>query len=157
MALPPIPRTSAVLKGVKATIDYIWDNWLQDVVKAVNAAAKESGQVSLTAQDASISATAIDGPTLAGGFYRITYAQRVTQAASSSSSLTTAFGWTTGGVSCSFSGAAMTGNTTATTQGAVVPITVDAGTSVTYATTYATSGATSMSYELSVRLEALPA
>jgi hypothetical protein len=154
----PVPRTNDVLQTQKGKIAQWWDNWFQEIAKMLDAA--NTGAVSLSAQSASVAATNItpDTPTasLAAGLYQISYSARITQAAGISSSLTPAFGWTDGGVACSFTGAAMTGNSTNTTQQAVIPIQVDAGTNVSYATTYASSGSPSMTYALRVRLELLP-
>lgn len=112
-----------------------------------------SAPVSLTSQHAAIATTPIPSDTLAPGLYRVSIYQRVTTAAGVSSSLTTAISWTDGGISCSFSGAAMTGNTTATTQSFSQLIRVDRATPVSYTTTYASNPATVMQYSLDVVLE----
>ena len=108
---------------------------------------------SVAAQGASIAATDISGTGLSAGLYRVSYYARITRAATTSSSLVVALGWTDGGVAQSYAGADMTGNTTATTQTGSVLIHVDAGQPVTYAATYGSVGATAMQYGLSVTLE----
>ena len=112
--------------------------------------------VSLTAQVASIGTTSIPSASLASGLYRVSYAARVTVAGSVSSSLTVIISWTAGAVTQSISGAAMTGNTTATFQTATYLINIDTATPVSYATTYADGGGgTAMKYELGIVLEVM--
>lgn len=111
--------------------------------------------VEVTAQEASISTTPLPTEALAPGLYRVSYYARVTRAATSSSSLTVTITWTDGSVACSFSGAALTGNTTGTLQTETLLIEIDQASPVSYATTYATSGATTMQYKLAIVLEAV--
>lgn len=114
---------------------------------------KQATPVSLTAQAASIGATEIVQATLNAGLYRVSYAARVTRAATTSSTLTVAISWTAGGVTQAISGSAMTGNTTATFQTNTYLIKLDQAAPITYATTYGSVGGTTMLYELSVVLE----
>ncbi len=116
----------------------------------------------LTGQSAAIAATSltISTPTglttkLSKGLYRVSTYARITQAASTSSSLTVTLGWTDGTVACTSSGSAVTGNTTATTGSQSVVIRSDADGSVTYATAYSSSGGTAMQYRLDIVLEQL--
>ena len=116
----------------------------------------------LTDQTAAIAATSltISTPTglttkLSKGLYRVSTYARITQAASTSSSLTVTLGWTDGTVACTSSGSAVTGNTTATTGSQSVVIRSDADGSVTYATAYSSSGGTAMQYRLDIVLEQL--
>lgn len=154
--IPPVPRNNTVLKGLKQTIEYIWDNWFQVVASAIASTPQEIGEVDLTAQSTSLSSTALVTPALPGGAYRVSYYARITRAASVSSSLTPQIAWTDGGVACSYTGAAMTGNTTSTTQSGVIALVADANTTINYLTTYASAGGTSMQYSLVVRAEELP-
>lgn len=155
MPLAPVPFNSVLMSLKTRLMEFSWVRWLESLVTAVNATGQTLGTETLTAQTASVTTTAFQAPVLVAGLYRVSYYQRVTTAATSSSSLTTTISWTDGGVSCSQSGAAMTGNTTATTQNGTLVISVDAGTSVTYALAYATSGATAMAFSWSGRLEVL--
>ncbi len=116
----------------------------------------QTGAVSLSAQDATIAATAIPAPETQNVLQRVTYSLRITQAATVSSSATVTIGWTTSSVSCSQAFAAVTGNTTATQQNDSVVIFPDAATSITYGVVYASVGATVMQYALDVRLDELP-
>lgn len=109
--------------------------------------------VSLTGQTASIAVTAIPTASLASGLYRATYYVRVTTAAGTSSSIDVSFHWTDGGVSCSVTSAALTGNTTSTLGTGSALINIDAATPVSYSTTYASVGAPVMAFSLFLTLE----
>lgn len=111
----------------------------------------------LTAQAASIGTTALPTATLAPGLYRATYYARITQAATSSSSLEVTLTWTDGAVACSFTGAAITGNAVTDLQSDTLLIEIDQASPISYSTTYATSGATAMLYKLSIVLEVIRA
>jgi|TARA_R100000049_G_C1939092_1_gene83049 hypothetical protein len=110
------------------------------------------GVVDLVGQSASIGTTAIPTATLATGLYRVGWTAKLTTAATTSSSLTVTLTWTRG-VTVTFAGAAITGNTTATFQSEIKQIKIDASSPVSYATTYVSVGATPMVYELAVVLE----
>ena len=109
--------------------------------------------VSVSAQTASIGTTSIPTSSLSSGLYRVTYYCRITTAASVSSSLIVSFTWTDGGISCSLSSAALTGNTTSTVGTGTALINIDASSPISYATTYASVGVPAMSYSLSITLE----
>ena len=128
--------------------------WLLSLADRINATPERTGTVEKTTQAASISATVIALPSIAPGVYRLSAAARITRAATSSSSLTLTFGWTQA-VACAVSGAAITGNTTATTGSLVAIVRADEATNITYATTYASSGGTTMQYRLDVCVEQL--
>ncbi len=149
--LPAIPFQDK-LSGEGGIVSAIWNRYLTVLVNRVLSTQWIVANTSLTAQAAAITSTAI-GPALPAGLYSASYYARITQAASVSSSLTAALTWTDGGVSQSYSGSAITGNTTASSQSQSVPlIKVDAGSTVQYSTAYSTSGATPMQYALSVVL-----
>ena len=128
--------------------------WLLSLADRINTTPERIGTVEKTTQAASISATAIDLPSIAPGVYRLSATARITRAATTSSSLTLTFGWTQA-VACTVSSAAITGNTTATTGSLVAIVRADEATNVTYATTRASSGGTSMQYRLDVCVEQL--
>jgi hypothetical protein len=157
MSLPAIPRQSPVT-GPNGLVGDAWDlRFLVPLVAAVNAAPESRQHVALTGQTASLSATAfVPATAITAAVYRVSYAIRVTTAATSSSSLTVTAGWTAGAVAQSSSGAALTGNTTATQQSGSFLVKADGGTAITYAVTYASTGATAMAYELDVILEQMP-
>src|SRR5204863_5568747 len=108
---------------------------------------------SLTGQSASISTTAIPMGTIAAGLYRVQWEARITTPGTVSSSLTITISYTDDGVSCSQSGAAITGNTTSTVQSGVILVESDQTVPISYATTYASAGATAMVYKLNVTCE----
>lgn len=155
--LPPVPRSTQLVKSVKdLLVHFSWDNWFQQIVDLFTATPGVVGRASLTGQTASIGATNLNMGTLAAGLYRTSVSADVTQAATVSSSLAYALGWTYGGVARTFTGSTITNGTTASYQQDVVAMQVDASTNVTYSATYASSGATPMSFSLAATLEQLP-
>ncbi len=154
--IPPVPRFSAVLKGMVELIEFHWDNWFQGIANAINITPASVGTTTLTAQHATVTAAPLTMQTLSAGLYRLTYYLRITRAATSSSSLTAAFAWTDGGQACSVTESAVTGNTLTTTQAGVVPFQIDAATTPTVTLTYASSGVTTMQFAFTASLEALP-
>ena len=139
----------------------VWVQWFTQLFQvlgqtasvAANGAAIASG----TAQAASISATEIGATSYPSGTYRVNVSAQITQAATTSSSLTLQVDWTSNGAACSYSWPALTGNTLSTVlvQPALT-ILVDQSTQVTYRTTYASVGATPMQYQFRIVMEALP-
>jgi hypothetical protein len=125
------------------------------VTGTLNKTPRRTNNVDLTDQAAAIAATDM-GSTPRAGLYRLTYYARITQAATTSSSLTVTLDWTDGVVNPSYSGAAITGNTTTTTQSGSQTFLVDARSAINYSTAYASVGATPMQYALSLYLEELP-
>ena len=115
-----------------------WIVWLfESLVPRVQVASQWLTKVTLTAQSASIIATAIPLPALAAGEYRISLYGRITTPDSLGSSLTVTAGWTEGAVAIPKSSPAATGNSTSTTALLSELVTIDRATSLTYATTWA--------------------
>lgn len=156
MAIAPVPFRNAITALPKLFVTDEWLRWLTSVIDAIRAAAQKVGTVGLTTQGASIGTTAIPTARLGAGLYRVTFYARITRAATASSSLTVTVSWTDGGIACSQTFAAVTGNTTATTQSGSLMARVDEATSISYATTYLSSGATSMQYAVDIRAESIP-
>lgn len=153
----PAPIRDDVLASLEVRkLSLTWIQWFTSAYTALKAAVRNIGSASLETQSASLSSTEIQAPALSAGLYQVSYAARITRAATSSSSLTVTILWTDGGVACSQSGAALTSNTTATQQSGFVLIQADANSTVRYSTTYASSGATTMQYQLAVRLGVAP-
>jgi len=148
----PIPLRDPVVDANRM-LSQAWMKYLVRLPATLYAIPSRLNGETEIAQAASIAATDISGAGLLAGLYRVSYYARVTQAATTSSSLVVTLGWTDGGVAQSYSGADMTGNTTATNQAGSVLIRVDAGQPVTYATTYGSVGGTVMQYAISVTLE----
>ena len=113
--------------------------------------------VSVAQQSASIGATDMSNGSLSAGLYLIQYYARITQAATTSSSLEVVFDWTDGGVTPVYTGAAMTGNTTSTFQSGSLMVEVDALSPIRYSTIYASVGGTVMEYKLGVVLSEVSA
>lgn len=133
-----------------------WIQWMTGIYTALRAAVRNISSASLETQSASIASTALQVPSLPQGLYQVSYAVRVTRAATVSSSIQVTITWVDNGVTCSQSGVALTGNTTSTQQSGFLLIQADSGSSVSYSTTYASVGATAMQYQLAVRLAAAP-
>lgn len=126
--------------------------WLLALADRVNAGPQILASATATTQAASIATTNFAILSVQPGVYRLSMAARITQAATTSSSLIVTFGWTSA-VACTTSSAALTGNTTATVGSMTFLVRVDAATAITYATTYASAGATAMQYRLDVLCE----
>jgi len=151
------PRRASFGKLAKDPLEGLisssWVSYFNDLGVSAQAAPSRIGSVSYSDQIASRSATDISDGGLSGGLYRLSYYARITQAASTSSSLTVLLDWTDGGATPSYSGAAMTGNTVTTVQSGSILIQVDPTSPVRYSATYVSVGATVMKYSLHVVLE----
>ena len=151
------PRDMKVPRGredpEEGLIAQPWVRWFTGLGEDQDASQTRIGSVALTGQSATLATTAIDAESLSAGLYTVQYYARITTAATTSSSLTVTLSWTDGGVSCSFSGAAITGNTTATTQSELKLVRADATTPISYATTYASDVAAQMQHSLYIVLQ----
>lgn len=157
MALAGLPRTNALVTAAKGAITDVWDRWMQALASAVDATTQLVGSpASERGAHASVTATALPTGALAAGLYRVSSLMQVTQVAAVSSSLTLTIGWTSQAQSFSSTGAALTANTLTTQQNGTVLMTIDAGTSITYAIAYVSSGTPAMQYLYNVRAERLP-
>ena len=143
---PEIPYRERLV-GEGSLVSEFWNRWLQAIVLRVERALWVVSSVSQTGLSASVATTAFP-EVLPAGLFRVEYHMRVTQAATSTSSLTFTVSWVDGAVPQSYSWAAMTGNTTATAQSAATLVHCDAGSQVSYAVSYASSGATPMQFRL---------
>jgi hypothetical protein len=126
--------------------------WLLSMADRINGSPSIIATTSLTVQSASIAPTSFGILQVQPGVYRLSMAARVTRAATTSSSLTVTFGWTST-VACTTSSAAITGNSTSTTGSLTYLVRVDEATAITYATTYVSVGAVTMQYQLDVLCE----
>ena len=150
---PPIRDTT--LNGQYFTVP--WLQWFSRLPDTLESIPNVINVVSLTEQNTSLSATDFSAAILPEGLYRASYYARITTAAGVSSSLTIALAWTDGGVAMTLTGAAITGNTTATYQTSSIILHVDASTDITYSTTYASNAASAMKYRLDLILEKIKA
>ena len=146
-------RAGAKLPKLVAGIE--WIKWFGSLVLDVQKAPVRQASVRLTAQAASIGTTAFPLASIPPGLWRISYYARITQPASTSSSLIVTFGWMDGSVTMSYSGAAITGNLTTAAQFGTVVLRSDNTQPISYSTTYGSVGATPMQYELDMVCEEL--
>lgn len=138
---------------LEGTVTDAWTEYFSKRDLVINDSSIRINKVTLTGQNASIAATDFSGMALSAGHYRVSYYMRVTTAAGVSSSATFVLSFTESSVALSISGAAMTGNTTATLQEGTHVIRVDNATPIKYAITYASNPASAMIYRLDVLLE----
>lgn len=148
------PPLSAQFVGREGHLSDPWARWFGQLQETLKSYPTKRRVVSLSAQTKEITATDLGPGGLAAGLYRVEYYARITTAAGVSSSLTVTFAWTDGGVAQSWSGAAMTGNTTATNQSGALLIRIDKATAVNYSATYASAGGggADMQYSLDMAL-----
>ena len=159
----PLPSEDAIAEGsillgkekvpVSVHVTTEWERWFGAVGMDVADSPARVSATDLSGQAASIAPTALPIGSISHGVYRISYYARITTPATTSSSLTVAIDWPDSSVSCTFTGAAITGNTTATFQQDIVTMDVDANGPIQYSTTYASVGATPMAYKLVITCE----
>lgn len=166
MALDPVPQAEPITQ-IDATdrqparplyLNGRWLTWLYSVVwsRLGICVTRLGTPTTLTAQHASIGATALQLPGLTAGRYRVSWYARVTTPDPVSSSLTVTIGWTESALPLQISGAALTGNLTTSVQSGSVLVEADGASAITYATTYVSNTPGTMQYRLSVVAEAVP-
>ncbi len=139
---------------------YLGSDWYQSLF-AMQQRVSLSAQVitnpiiSLSAQSGSISPTALPVGALSSGVYRIGWYARITQAATTSSSLTVGFAWTEGGLGLTGNGAALVSNLITATQSGSAIVRADPSSPLSYFTTYASVGGVPMLYSLTIMAEFL--
>lgn len=160
--LPAVPFRDEVVisrenapQGRAGLLGQVWARWLDLVRDAVNAAFGKVGAISYRALSTGLSTTDV-ATKLTAPVYRVTWAVRVSRAATASSSLQMVISWTEGGVAQTVAGAALTGNTTKTRESGTFLCAVDANTAIQAETNYASVGATAMQYSLDVMVEEAP-
>lgn len=152
--LPPFPSRNTVVEPSRILAS-LWRDWLSVLRDRANLSPVRVASVRAVAQSAAVAATT--AYTVANsGLYRATWAARITQVATVSSSLAVTINWTDNAVVCSQTGSAMTGNLVTTQQSGQVVFYADAASVVTYSTAFASVGAQTMNYALSIVVEALP-
>lgn len=135
-------------------ITIVFRQWLLSLTGRIATAGHFSSPATVSGSSAAIGITAI-GAAVASGIYRVSFYARITRAATTSSSLTVTVSFTDGGVACTKTFTAITGNTTGTTGSETYLVRSDSGTNISYATAYASVGATTMQYDLTVELESI--
>ncbi len=150
--LDPPPYIAPIAEGRNEVMGSAWMRWFQASVFTTLSSTPSvfNSRIALTAQNASIGTTNIPLPAISAGQYIMSYYARITTAAGVSSSLTVTLGWTESSIPLTFSGVAMTGNTTTTVQSGSIMVVADGNTPLTYATTYASNAANAMQYRLNV-------
>lgn len=144
-----------ITNAVTDLITVTFRKWLLSVTDRVQANPQVVKHVALTLQSAAIGATPLDLGVVAPGAYRLTYYTRIMTPGSINSSVTVTLNWTDGGVVQTFTGAAMTGNLTTTTQTGTLLVVVDQATTISYSVAYA-SNAAGMQYSVTVIAEQIP-
>ncbi len=152
-----VPEDPTKAKSVpKLIAGFTWLRTFSDMVSAFGVVPQREAKVNLSGRTASIGVTPLPIGSVVNGIYRVSYCFRVTRPGSISSTLTITLSWTEGGVAMSASGAAATGNTTATGQRGTLPIRVDANTPISYSVAYSDGGGgTSMAYSVDIVAEIL--
>ena len=140
-------------KTLRGKITQSWIQFLQDILDAIGQSPSLFGSAGVTGQSAAIANTPLNDDTLTEGLYRVSYHARVTQAATTSSSLEVIVSFTSGGGAQSKTGTAITGNTITSWESQTWLIYVDDASGVSYSTNYTSVGATAMNYEVYVVLE----
>lgn len=152
----PFPVRNAIVKPDGLPSGALID-WVTNLDTQLQASLTRLITVSASGQQAAITPTNLPTPVLSAGLYRVNVYARITQAATTSSSLTVTIGWLEG-TTLSYVFPAMTGNTIATVlTGPPLLVRIDGNSSITYATAYASVGATPMQYRLDVVLERVDA
>lgn len=154
---PPYPRFPIAEQATEDTtgqkvlnVTTPWGIYFRNLREDLNSTPIVQESFSVATQNASIGTTTITTPT-ADGYFVFQYYAAVTTPATTgaaTSSLTVTLGWVDGGVTKSKSFAAMTGNTTGTTDSNDYLIASDGGAPITYSTTYASDTAGQMVYKL---------
>lgn len=152
---PTIPYDNPITDKV-GRISKLWTRWFSDLSNRLELSASRQASVRLpVGSSGTVEVTPFALGIVQAGVYRISGYMRVTQPATTSSSFTLSLHWTDGGVPCSVTFAAVTGNTTSTTQSFTYNVRVDTATAIGYAVAYVSVGAVAMEYRLDVNVEAL--
>lgn len=153
MAVSPYHIREPVVDAPSRVLSTVWERWLRELLNHVNHAPIVAGHVAVRARATSLEAST---PPLSAGFYRVSYAFRIVQAASANSRLVVRLEWTDGGVVLTHVFPEETGNTVNTVQSNILMVQVDGGTVITVFTDYTSVGDPAMRYQLDVVAEALP-
>jgi hypothetical protein len=150
--IEPLPNDAPMVDAQTRRITPVWYRYLSvAIVGRLQASAFVTKAVTRTGQAAAIGATPIAQGS--AGLYRVSWNLRVTQPATTSSSLTVTIANTDGGINVVQSGPALTGNSLITLQSGLVLVRADAATAITYAVAYTSVGATPLQYAISVVAE----
>lgn len=158
LASPPI--LDALIGGENRTdeISRPWLEWLNSITDRVEKCPYVVVYLDLHSQSAAITATDITDGAIASGHYRLSYSHRIETAAGGSSATQLTITWVQEGVTQTWTGTNLTGNTTTTRESGTQIFHVDANSAITYAATYTSvpSGGADMTFELLLGLERIP-
>lgn len=156
ISAPLNPDEAMVRKDGKPSKTFI-DLWTSLQEDASAAPKRLASPTALTGQGAAVSTTTLGTPD-SDGLYQVAWHLRITTAAGVSSSAQVTFGWTERGITQSYAGTTVNGNTTTTHESAPpILIRADAATPITYNVSYASNPAGIMKFSLDVVLTAVAA
>jgi hypothetical protein len=125
---------------------------------AVQNAPQQAGVfVELPDENDAIAPTDFSGGSLTEGLYNLWMYLRVTDPDGVSSSAQVTITWTNGGVTQTFVGTNVNGDTTTSKQQQVIPLYIDGNTAITYEVAYASNTPNAMHYELYISLQLIKA
>ena len=150
----PVVELGQAYGVVPGEMTLTFQKWLRSVVDRVQVAPSAAVTVALTGQNASIGLSTLV-PVAAAGLYRVTFRVRITTVGSVSSSIQVTVTTTEGGLTCTQSSVAYTGNLATAPQSASFLVRPDGSSPLQYSTTYASNGAGEMVYDLDVHVEQL--
>ena len=134
--------------------------WFESLRTGVNSTPQTvtGGSVALAGKNDAIGTTPIPTGALVAGRYSLAWYLQVVTAAGVSSDAQVTVSWTRHGVTQTYAGAVVNGNTTATNEPDGPPlIHLDAGTPVSYAVAYNSNPANAMVYDLDLELQLVAA
>ena len=131
-----------------------WRDWLRDLRADVNTAAVivAGGSITLENQSAAVGLTPFDTAGLSSGQYRVSAFMQIITAATINSSVIVSFTFTKNTVACVVSAPAVTSNDPTRPGSWCGPISIDAGTPVSYSIAYV-SNIAGMVYTTDLTLE----
>lgn len=139
-----------------ANVSENYGNWFFNIFRAVSQAIRSLVPVNVQNSAAALPSTSMNVGKLSAGVYLIAYYIRITQPASTSSSVTPSLGWTDGGQGCIVPGPAVTGNAPGTVSSGFVLAHVDSPGVLTYSTAYSSVGGIAMTYNLTIAVFKVP-
>lgn len=159
MATLPFPpdNDALVIDGSKKLfMTATWLDWLVQLIAQFSQTARRVVAVGLASQAAAIGATGLlAAGTLQATIFRVSIATRVTQQATTSSSLTVTINTVIDGIACQISTPALVSNNRTRPETSTFLLRADSPLLLTYSTAYASVGATPMAYSIDVVVEAV--
>jgi hypothetical protein len=145
---PLFPFGEAIAADQTRLVTPRWRRWFLNLRSAVDLSQRSIVVPPQTDQSATLPVTDMDNGALSAGLYSVSWYLAVTIADGVSSSAQVAIAWVDNGNNKSYTGAAMTGNTTSTVQvNEAITIYSDAASPITYSVTYASNTPGQMHYD----------